>query len=166
MTTGKMKGFTLSELMVSLALTSIMVSFAYMGYNYTQKLLLQFREQNDFFVQFNELNKRFTVFSTSTSFITREDDSKFRIKTDSLDYELEFPGNGIIIKRPGLTDTFKLETKTIRFEPEIINNFNTTEQLVKKIDFEVLFKKEVFHIVLNKNYDAYSKLLIETNTAK
>ena len=143
-----------------MALTTIMVGFAYMGYNQTQKLLFQFREQNDFFSQVVDLKNRLNVLSTSATSILFENDSKYLVTCDSSVYKLQFSDRYITIEKSGVTDTFKLKPLNVRSEFEAIKDFNKSH-LIKNIDFDVLYEKEVFHIDLHKTYDAYSKLLIE-----
>ncbi len=158
----KIKGFTISELMVTLALTGIITSFAYLGFNYTQKLLKQFNEQNHFISQLNELNKRFTLLSNSANEIIKESDSKYLIKSDSSYCSLEFGVETILMNKTGFVDTFHLKTVNLEFNFEKLNNPAWEAKLVNSLSFNVLFEKEKFRISLNKHYDAYSKLKLET----
>lgn len=160
-----LKGFTLPELLVTMALTTIMVAFAYMGYNQTQKILYRLKEQNDFLSRFVDLKKRLNAFSDSANSILLESDSKYIVASDSSVYNLHFSDNYITISKLGLSDTFKLKAINLKSEFEIISNVNATD-LVKKIDFDIQYEKEVYHINLDKTYDGYSKLLMELKNSQ
>lgn len=151
----KLKAFTISELMVTLALTSIMTVFAYMGYNYIGRLLKQFNEQSTFINQLSELDKRFALVSVSPGEITSNGDNTFHIQSDSAQYALEFKEHYILFGRTGMADTFHLEAANIvtELEPERFNS-----ALIRKISFEVDFERQKFNLQLTKVYDAVSKL--------
>lgn len=148
--------------MVTLALTGIMTSFAYMGYNYTQKLLTQFNEQNYFITQLSELNKRFHLLSNSAKEVTKLNESKFLLKSDSINYSIEFNSENILINKSGVIDTFHLDVVDLKNGFEMMNNTLWEGKLVNTIDFDVVFQKEKFHVSFIKKYDAYSKLILET----
>ncbi len=154
----KIRAFTISELMTTLALTGIMLSFVYMGYTYIQRLLKQFNEQSYFITQLNELNKRFIYLSNQHSEIIFLDDNKFSIKTDSSEYILKFDKKNILVTKESLTDTFKLEALDIKTDFEPLASALPELRLVKAIRFDVLFQKQRFNLVFTKQYDAYSKL--------
>lgn len=158
----KIKAFTIAELMVTLALTGIMTSFAYLGFNYTQKLLHQFNEQNYFIVQLTELNKRLILLSSLAKEVTIENEKTFLLKSDTINCKIDFNPNYILLNKSGAIDTFHLETTDLKNEFELMNNPLWERKLVKHFQFDVLFKKEKFHLAFDKTYDAYSKLLLET----
>ncbi|HWY10382.1 MAG TPA: prepilin-type N-terminal cleavage/methylation domain-containing protein [Bacteroidia bacterium] len=158
----KIKAFTLSELMVTLALTGMLISFTYLGYGFVQKLLAKFNEQTYFINQVNELNKRFSQLSFMRGEITLENETKFMIKTDSTNYSIEFAKKNILMSTNNVVDTFKLESQDLKNGFETLTNQHWNEKLVNNIEFDVLFEKEKFHLVFNKQYDAYSKLILET----
>lgn len=160
----KICAFTLSELMVTLALTSLLVGFCYTGFNYTQKLLYQFNEQSDFLTQLTELNKRSFVFKNQVCIITKESDQKFRIKNDSVNYSLDFRSRYLLVGRNSATDTFMLETTEIKTSFEVLNNPVWKDKLVNGIEFDVIFQKQKFHLGFRTSYDSYTKLNLETQS--
>lgn len=157
----KIKAFTLAELMITLALTSVMVSFSYMGLNYTQKLLYQYNGQSHFITQINELTKRINISFAESNQIEKQGDDKLIFKTDSNETQVQFNPIYILTFKNNKTDTFKLENKSLKIEREELGT-ETTIELIKKIEFDVYFQKQKFHLTFSKNYDAYSKLMIET----
>ena len=148
--------------MVTLALTGIMTSFAYMGFNYTQKLLHQFNEQNNFIVQLGELNKRLNLLSVLVKEVTMENEKSFVLKSDSITCKIDFNSQYIVLNKAGVIDTFHLETAHLKNDFESITNPIWERKLINHFDFDVVFQKEEFHISFNKKYDAYSKLILET----
>ena len=148
--------------MVTLALTAILVSFIYTGYGYIQKLLMKFNEQSYFITQINTLNKRFSHLSNLQREVIKENDTKFLITADSFNYIIEFKEKYLLIINPNLTDTFHLEPENLKVDYEIMNNPEWKGKLVKSIEFDVVYEKEKFHLIFNKEYDSYSKLILET----
>jgi prepilin-type N-terminal cleavage/methylation domain-containing protein len=157
----KLKGFTLSELMVTLALTAILLSFSYMGFNYLQKLLFQYSEQNNFITEINELKKRFEILSSSPGKILQVSESRFEIESDSAFHEMNFNPHFILFSHANSIDTFHFEAKNIKVDLEKINSPGINRSLVKNVAFEILYKQQLFHLCLSKNYDAFSKLTFE-----
>jgi prepilin-type N-terminal cleavage/methylation domain-containing protein len=158
----KIKAFTISELMITLALTGIMTSFAYMGFNYTQKLLHQFHDQNSFIVQLTELNKRLSLLSGPAKEIKSESEKCFVFRSDSMQCKIDFRPDIILLNRSGNTDTFHLTVTDLKSEFEKMQNPAWEGKLINHIEFYVLFQKEKFRVSFNKKYDAYSKLILET----
>lgn len=157
----KLKGFTLAELMITLALSSILVSFSFLGLKYVQRLLHQFREQSYFITQLNELNKRLNSSVNNSRSIFLENDKKLIFRADSMNSSFEFKPDMILSIKSNQTDSFKVETKDLKFEYEPIGE-NISAALINKIEFNVYFHKQNFHLIFNKNYDAYSKFILET----
>lgn len=158
----KIKAFTLAEMLITLALTSIMVSFAYLGLSQLDKLLVQYSDQNLFITQLNELNKRTMILFDQAQSIEKVSETEIVFKTDSSESKLRFNPSFILTVRNNVADTFKLENK----ELNIVNEELTAESpgiLVKKMEFNIYFGKQKFHLIFIKNYDAYSKLMIETD---
>jgi fibronectin type 3 domain-containing protein len=139
-----------------------MVTLAYTGYNFTQKLLNQFNEQNTFFVQLNEMNKRFSLLSQIATKVERESESKFLFRSDSIDYTLELTPKNVLITQSGNTDTFNLETNSLKCDFEDMSNPILQGKLINSFSFDVLYQKETFQITFTKQYDAYLKLMLET----
>lgn len=158
----RLSAFTISELMIALALTGIMTSFAYMGFNYTQKLLHQFNEQNYFIVQFTELNKRLNLLSGSVNEVIMEDENRFVLKSDSINCKIAFNPKYILLNMSGMIDTFHLKVVGLKSGFEIMNHPLWENKLINHIAFDVVYQKEIFHMSFNKNYDAYSKIILET----
>jgi prepilin-type N-terminal cleavage/methylation domain-containing protein len=158
----KINAFTISELMVTLALTGIITSFAYIGFNYTQKLLHQFNEQNYFIVQLTELNKRFDLLSAAVQEVTKENETRFILKSDSLTYKIDFNSEYILLNKSGSVDTFHLKAVGLKSDFEVMNNPLWERKLINHFAFDIVYQKERFHISFNKQYDAYSKLILET----
>lgn len=157
----KLKAFTLAELLITLALTAIMVTFSYMGLNHIQKLLYQYNDQSLFITQINELNKRISFSFNNADQIQKLGENKLILKSDSSENLIEINPNYILTIKNNQTDSFKVETKVLTIEKEELSAGQSVE-LVKKLEFDIYFQKQKFHLTFNKKYDSYSKLMIET----
>jgi prepilin-type N-terminal cleavage/methylation domain-containing protein len=160
----KIKAFTLAELLVTLALTSIMVTLSYMGLNYIQKLLFQYQDQNTFITRLNDLNKRLDFSFDEALSVQKEGERSLILRKDSSETKVEFGPYYILTVKNNRTDTFMLDAKDLKIENESLNE-TVQEQLIKKVEFDIYFQKQKFHLTFSKNYDAYSKLMLETKDA-
>ncbi len=156
----KIKAFTLAELLVTLALTAILVTLSYAGLNYIQKLLKQYNEQSYFVTQMSELNRRLSLQADQAGFIKSRSGNELTFGTDSFVSTLLFYPGHILLKKNGVTDSFLLENSALRLSYEKLNSYES--QLVNKLEFDVIFNKQKFHCAFSKTYDAYSKFIIES----
>lgn len=157
----KIKAFTLAEMLVTLALTSVLVLFSYLGLSQIQKLLFQYRDQHLFITQLNELNKRGTALFTKANSIQKLSENTLVFRTDSSESKLIFNPQYILTVNNNQTDSFKVENKGLKTgNEELMSDLQI--ELVNKAEVEVYFGKQKFHLTFIKNYDAYSKLITET----
>lgn len=161
MGTKRLKAFTLAEMLVTLALTSLLVTFCYLGYNYIQQLLNQFGQQNLFVTQLNELNKRGTALANVPGTILAEGENRLIFRSDSSESRLEWKEDKILLSRFGKTDTFYLAARPPVFTYEALRNPLWQNKLVSRFEFDIYFQKQKFHLTFHKNYDAFTKLKLE-----
>ncbi len=157
----KLYAFTLSELMITMALTSLMITFAYLGFNYIQKLLVQYNQQSSFINELNTLNDRLETLSGFKNLSFKEGDNTYVFKTDSATNYMEFKNETVLIKGDNSTDTFHLKALDIKNTYEILNNPLWQNRLLNKIEFDVSFEKQKFHVSFNKQYDSCTLLKLE-----
>lgn len=157
----KIKAFTLAEMLVTLALTSIMVIFSYMGLSQLNKLLVQYRDQNIFITELNELNKRTSFLFNEANSIQKISETELIFRTDSAESKVIVDPSFILTVKNNKTDTFKLENKGLKIVNEEIAS-EASISLIKKLEVDIYFGKQKFHLIFIKNYDAFSKLKIET----
>jgi prepilin-type N-terminal cleavage/methylation domain-containing protein len=157
----KIKAFTLAEMLVTLALTSIMVTFSYLGLSQMHKLLFQYSDQNLFITQLNELNKRAAFLFEEANSVQKKSETELVFKTDSAESKIVFHPSYILTIKNNKTDSFRLENKGLKIENEELV-IESQISPVKRIEFDIYFGKQKFHLIFIKNYDAYSKFMIET----
>ncbi|MBP7809083.1 MAG: prepilin-type N-terminal cleavage/methylation domain-containing protein [Bacteroidia bacterium] len=158
----KIKAFTLAEMLVTLALTSVMVTFSYLGLTSMQKLLVDYKNQTNFISKLNELNKRIEFLFTKANTITRVTDEKLIFKTDSVESKVVFGSNYVLTIKDNVTDTFQFEQKALKITYEGMADITSIE-LINGLEFDIYFKKQKFHLTFSKNYDAFSKLKFATD---
>lgn len=156
----KLKAFTLAEMLVTLALTSILLSFCYLSFGYIQQLLQQFSKQSFFITQLNELNKRTNLLMQGPGIVIKEAD-RLIFRTDSLDHSIAFTEEAILLKRFGQTDTFFMAPQQPACTFETLGNPLWQNRLVNGLELDVYFQKQKFHLTFHKNYDALTKLQLE-----
>jgi prepilin-type N-terminal cleavage/methylation domain-containing protein len=153
----KIRAFTLAEMLVTLALTSVMVTFSYLGLTSIQKLLVDYKNQNSFISKMNELNKRIDFLFTKANTITKVANEKIVFNADSAESKVIFESNYILTVKDNVTDTFQFGPKGMKITYEEITE-NSSIELIKGLEFDIYFKKQKFHLTFSKNYDAFSKL--------
>lgn len=153
----KLKAFTIMELLVSMTLTGILVSFAFLGYNQIQKLFLNYVEQSEFISEYNQLNKALVTISERAQFIEQANENDVSFKTDSNDIALNITKENILLKFKSHTDTFHLANKEKRFQFVTIDNYTSTK-LVKSFECDVFFRSQKFRVSFHKQYDSESIL--------
>lgn len=154
----KLDGFTLAEVIVTLALTSMALTFAYGTLTYVQKLFYSYKDQNRFMQEYTEFKKRMDHEALFCEYIIEIKESTFQIKRDSLLIDLEILKDVILVKNKKTCDTFHLVTSAIQKKYELMEEQNMANKLVRSLDFEVGFSKQKFNFCFDKNYDATVKL--------
>jgi prepilin-type N-terminal cleavage/methylation domain-containing protein len=157
----KVKGFTITEVLVTLALTSIAITMAYGTMTYIQKLFYNYKDQNRFINEYTSLKKRMDFESLNAKMIVEEGENKFVIKRDSLNASLEFRINDILFKKGDRCDTFHISAKNIQKDYEVMKNPLWTGKLVNTLKFEVQFTKQKFNFYFYKNYDSSVKMELD-----
>ncbi len=149
----KLKAFTLTELLVTLALTAILVALAYGGLNYMQRLLMRYNEQSGFITRYTELQKRLQYQVDQAREIRQEQEGRLLFISDSAQVSLQVAPGCLWIDHQGQTDTFRVEHSDLQlqFEPD-------GSQLVRRLAFDLDFRKQKFPCIFIKKYDAFSKL--------
>lgn len=160
----QLKGLTLVELLVTLALTSIVITLSYSGLNYVQKLYLNYKHQNQFLNSFTQFTQRMNYEALRAKTITEVSESEFLIQRDSVAINLKLLPKTIITTKNGVVDTFYMEAKKLVRTYQTIDNPAYTAKLIQSLNFECEFTKQKFIFYFYKSYDASTLLeLEETN---
>lgn len=157
----KLKGLTLAEVLVTLALTSIVITLAYGTLNYTQKLFYTYKKQNQFLQEYTNFKNRMSFESLKATTIIQQNETTFLINRDSVQTLLKFSTSVILLKRNENCDTFHIEAKNLKTEYEAFNNPLWANKLVKSMAFKTQFTKQQFNFYFYKNYDSAVKLELE-----
>ena len=156
----KMKAFTLAELLVTLALTAILITLAYSGLSYIQRLLKQYNEQSFFITQITELEKRIGQQTLLAREIKSEKEQELVFRSDSGSVILFFDPKYILLKKNNQTDSFLIENSGLQLAFEKLSNDRV--QLINALAFDLDFRKQKFHCIFRKNYDGFSKFILES----
>ncbi|MFO0355668.1 MAG: type II secretion system protein J [Sphingobacteriaceae bacterium] len=159
--THKLDGFTLAEVIITMALTSMVIMFAYGTLSYVQKLFFSYKDQNRFLQEYTIFKERMDHEILYSEWILEGEENHFKIKRDSSFIDLEFLKNAILLRNNQVCDTFHFEPKLITREYEQMSENSTVKQLVHKMRFEIEFSKQKFSLSFTKHYDASVKLKLE-----
>ena len=155
------KGFTLAEVLVTLALTSLAITFAYTTLTYVQKLFFTYKTQNRFITEYVNFKSRMQYESLNAQTIIEASENKFIVKRDSSTIELEILEKVILLKNAQHCDTFHIEAKKITKEYELMTNPTYQNKLLNFLSFEIDYTKQKFNFYFYKNYDASVKLKLD-----
>lgn len=150
----KIKAFTMIELLITMTLTGILVTFAFMGYNQIQKLFIDYTVQSKFISDYNQLNKALFLIAGRAQTIEKKGEHGINFKTDSNNVELQMTERAMLLKFKSHTDTFDLPAKKPEYYFMKTGN-GTTSSLIQNFECEVLFQTQKFRVSFHKEYDAF-----------
>jgi len=156
-----LRGFTIAELLVVLALTSIAITFSYGTLSYIQKLFFDYRKQNNFLNEFTEFKKRMDHESLKADIVIEKNENEFEIKRDSVSSHLYIMESVILMKKNGHCDTFHIAARSIKKEYELMHNPTWSNKLLRRLELETDFKKQKFNFYFSKEYSADVKLKLD-----
>lgn len=159
----KLNGFTLPEVMVTLALTSLTITFAYGTLSYIQKLFVSYRMQNEFILEYINLNQRLKYEELYSDYMIEKSDNEFKLKNDSIYSYLILKKDVILFKKGVNCDTFHLKVEKVKKEYEFLNTSYDNLKLLKGLKFIMEFSDQKFEMTFSKKYDATVKLDLINN---
>lgn len=157
----RLKGFTLTEVLVTLALTSIAITFAYGSFNYVNKLFIDYRQQNRFLTECINLKNRLSYEMLYADSFMESGENEFLSKRGNDSVSIEIKENCILFKKNEACDTFHLEVREIAKSFEYMKNPVYVNKLVAGLNFEVEFSKQRFNFYFYKQHCGDVKLLFE-----
>ncbi len=156
-----LKGFTIAEVLVTLALTSLAITLSYSTLTYIQKLFYSYKAQNKFINEYTDLKKRMDFESLNALLVFEEGENEFKILRDSSKIEFTIFEKTILFKKANQVDTFHIEAKKIKKEYEEMKNPRWANKILRSIQFEAEYTKQKFNFYFYKNYDASVKLELD-----
>lgn len=144
----KIKSFTLSEMLVVLIITSIVVGIAFSVLNLVRKQVAKLQSETDKNIQYDLLKNRITFdfYKFNDIFVLDNNQVLFKNEIDSSFYE--FKDNLLIVKQ----DTLVKNLKEVKFWR---NNKEVNEGKIDAVNLVIEEKKDVFRSVfVYKNNDA------------
>lgn len=144
----KIKSFTLSEMLVVLIITSIVVGIAFSVLNLVRKQVAKLQSETDKNIQYDLLKNRITFDFYKFNDICILDNNQILLKNEIDSSFYEFKDNLLIVKR----DTLVENLKEVKFWH---NNKEVNEGKIDAINLVIEEKKDVFRSVfVYKNNDA------------
>lgn len=156
-----LKGFTIVEVLVTLALTSIVITFSYSALSYVQKLFLNYKDQNRFINEYSDFKRRMDYEALYAHSVVETSENVFVAFRDSLQTTIELLDRTVLMKRSGHCDTFHFSVKQIVKSYEMIRNPKYANRLLKTLSFETEFSKQKFNFRFYKHHDASLKLQMD-----
>lgn len=144
----KLKSFTLSEMLVVLIITSIVVGIAFSVLNLVRKQVTKLQSETDKTIQYDLLKNRITFDFYKFNDICVLDNNQVLFKNEIDSSFYEFKDNLLIVKQ----DTLVKNLKEIKFWR---NNKEVYEGKIDAVNLVIEEKKDVFRSVfVYKNNDA------------
>ena len=156
----KIKGFTLIEMLVTLSLSTVVVAFAYMTYNYIFSTYVQFEKINASVAEFTSCQRQLLKLSNNAEKIeVKERSILFHLKNNELMYA-EINPNYIL---------FYSESRTIDTAQCLVSSFNFTLGTTKinngyidGFSIYVEFNKVPYKLYYEKCYDSEKMILLDS----
>lgn len=157
----RVKGLTLAEVLVTLALTSVVVTLAYTGLNYVQKLYAQYRQQTRFIQSLSHLQNRLQYEGLKARYVLQTTETEFQMVRDSAKVTLKLLPESVITTQGIQTDTFYVKARQIERTYQPVKNPLYAGRLIQSLSFQCEFTKQKFNIYFYKPYDASVLLELE-----
>lgn len=157
----KLHGFTLAEMLVTLALSSLLALFAYKGMGHVQNMFHEYNRQTAFIAAFQNLQQRLTFFEERKSVLLHEG-NKFFHRNDTLNEFIKVEKDFILIHHRHKADTFKMPCGEVKIKyASMASEFNP-QKAVEQAEWEVYYKQQTFVISILKRYDGLTRFNYET----
>lgn len=149
----RIKAYTIMELLVGMALSSLVISSAYYSYLTISKEFNRFRNAKSTILELSELNEQLDrEFDFSEKILFSNGLLTFNF-VDRKTIRYEFWDTFIIRETEGIKDTFDLKLLDIKIEFEgQFNDKNAVPTLIKSLDVKVQLFNNDCHLLFNKNY--------------
>ncbi len=157
----KLKGFTIAELLVTLALTTVCLTLSYSTLTYIQKLFYNYKENNKFLNEFVYFKTRMDYEALNSSLFKEENENTFIIGQDSLLSQLELKESVVLLSKNNRTDTFHFKIKDVQKTYEVMSSPILNNVLVNHLSFKLEYNKQQFIYVLSKQHDSSVKMKLE-----
>ncbi|MDP2384958.1 MAG: prepilin-type N-terminal cleavage/methylation domain-containing protein [Bacteroidota bacterium] len=156
----KIKGFTLIEMLVTLSLSTLVVSFAYMAYNYIFSSYVQYEKMNAEVSEFTNCNRQFQKLVNNADQIEVKDRQVFFYLKNKETLKVQFNDNAIIFHTDLVAiDTTNCTVKSFKFflgtEP-VINGY------IDKLTIETELNKIPYKLNFEKLYDAEKMIHLDS----
>lgn len=161
----KLKGLTIAELLVTLALTTVCLTLAYTTLTYIQKLFYNYKENNRFINEFVYFKSRMDYEALNSSFIIEKNENVFEIECDSSLTTIELKESVVLCTKNNHTDTFHFKINDVQKLYEKMNSPVLSNVLVNYLSFKLEYNKQQFTYVLNKQHDSSVKMKLEQSIA-
>ena len=160
----KIKAFTLLELLISLALTAVLVAFAFMSLGKIQYLFKLNHEQTKFINDITRFQQMLDVYSQTCNTVEKVNENQLVFKFDSTAAKINIETKYIILQKTHFTDTFFLPTQKPVIKTLTLSNELNQSNLVNRFETEVIFKNHKFRLSFRKQYAGEHALNLLLNT--
>lgn len=149
----RIKAYTIMELLVGMALSSIVISSAFYSYLTINNEFNRFRSAKSTILELSELNEQLDrEFDFSEKILFSNGLLTFNF-VDRKTIKYEFIDTFIIREMDGIKDTFELKFLDVKLEFEgQFNDKNAVSSLVKSLDVKVQLFNSESHLLFNKVY--------------
>ena len=155
------KGFTLIEVLITIALSSITVTLAYNGLTYIQRMFYITKEQNSYLSHFALLKNRLDACEQNPGVMLTAGEDSFVFKGSDGAISFGYGKNGIWMSKGTRSDTLHAIVKLNRMEVVIFPNAQPEISVIRLLEFTVSHLGHNFNLVFAKKYDSQTLMKIE-----
>ncbi len=153
--TYSLKGFTILEMMVTLVLTSIAITITYSVLTFTQKLLQDYKRQDNFIVEVSDLKMKLKKLALEAEVIYENTKGSIVFVTKRGSFVLKKNKELVALFNGKSKDEFHLAGKD--WALQYAGESSSSQRLVKAMKLAVEFKKQIFLVGFEKEYDSCSR---------
>lgn len=157
----RVNGFTLTEVLVVLALTSVSITVSFSALNLTQRLFTEYKSQNRFLLEFTNLKQICAREALHAKRIIETGSNSFAMERDSLSLQMKIEPEHVLLFKNQHCDTFHFKAQNIVLVYEKMSSPEWQNRLVKELSFDVFFGKQSYTFSFLKPHDASVKLALE-----
>lgn len=158
----KLKAFTLTELLVGMIISAIVIAFGYEAYTMIYRQYLSFKGIKKELVSTVQLNSTMNTDFINASLVHFHDNKLILDFQERKSVQFEFGDSLVLRTDREITDTFKLAAFNIVVQPAISNSEEQTT-IISGVSYDAKILGETEHFILTKNYSAETLMNLQTS---
>ncbi|MGZ3862802.1 MAG: PulJ/GspJ family protein [Bacteroidia bacterium] len=157
----KIRGFTIMEMLLALALTSMLITFSYLGLNSIYKSFVLYQKTTKDINEYTDFCKELNTLFYKSQYIFRNEKNIIFFENDNESFRLENTDKGVVVKsNNSVIDSLKIKVEKAEFywKKELQNNNGP----INIVNFNIKFYDNTFNITFEKMYDSFTLMRLDS----